>query len=31
MPKSDGVSIPKGIAVTSSRPVHRMRRMASAV
>ena len=31
IPKRDGVSIPKGMAVTSSRPVRRMRRMARAV
>ena len=31
MPKRDGVSIPNGMAVTSSRPVRRMRRMASAM
>ncbi len=28
MPNSDGVSMPKGIAVTSARPVRRMRRTA---
>ena len=31
MAKSVGVSMPKGIAVTSSRPVRRMRRSASHV
>src|SRR5215467_10601947 len=31
MPNSDGVSIPNGMAVTSSRPVRRMRRTASTV
>ena len=31
MPKSDGVSMPNGIAVTSSRPVRRMSRTASQV
>ena len=31
MPKSDGVSMPKGIAVTSLRPVRRMSRTASHV
>jgi hypothetical protein len=31
MPKSEGVSMPKGIAVTSLRPVRRMSRTASHV
>ena len=30
-PNSEGVSMPKGMAVTSSRPVRRMSRTASAV